>query len=101
MKKGKIILWQVIICLIPIAYLLVIWNDLPETVPIHYNAQFIADGFGTKSEVLKIILFVQMVAIGSSLLAINLNKIDPKLRFASPGNLIVKISWTIIIFITL
>jgi uncharacterized membrane protein len=101
MKKAKTILLQALIGLIPAIYLLSIWNTLPERVPIHYNANFEADAFGSKFEVLWIILFMFVVAIGTSLLILNLNKIDPKQRYATNNTLFVKISWTVLLFISL
>jgi uncharacterized membrane protein len=101
MKKAKTILLQALIGLIPAIYLLSIWNTLPERVPIHYNANFEADAFGSKFEVLWIILFMFVVAIGTSLLILNLNKIDPMQRYATNNTLFVKISWTVLLFISL
>jgi uncharacterized membrane protein len=101
MKKVKTILMQTLCCLIPTIYLLSIWNNLPESVPIHYNANFEADDFGSKFEMLGIILFMFAVTIGTSLLVLNLDKFDPKKRYESNNSLIVKISWTVTIFISL
>jgi len=101
MKKTKTILMQALIGLIPTIYLLSIWNNLPESVPTHYNAKFVADKFGSKFEMLGMILFMFAVTIGTSLLVLNLDKFDPKKRYASNNSLIVKISWTVTLFISL
>jgi uncharacterized membrane protein len=101
MKKVKTILMQALCGLIPTIYLLSIWSNLPQSVPTHYNAKFEADHFGSKFEMLGIILFMFAVTIGTSLLVLNLDKFDPKKRYESNHSFIVKISWTVTIFISL
>lgn len=101
MKKLKTILMQALIGLLPTIYLLSIWNSLPESVPTHYNSSFQADDFGSKFEMLGIILFMFAVTIGTSLLVININKFDPKQRYSNNNSLLVKISWAVTIFISL
>lgn len=101
MNKTKTILTQALIALIPTVYLLSIWNNLPESIPTHYDLNFVADNFGTKLEMFGIILFMYIIAIGTSLLVLNLNKFDPKQRYTGNNSLLIKISWATIIFISL
>lgn len=101
MKKAKTILIQALLGLIPTIYLLSVWNNLPESVPTHYNIDNRADDFGSKFEMLGIILFMFSVSIGTSLLVLNLDKFDPKKRYPSNNSLITKISWAVTIFISL
>lgn len=101
MKKAKTILMQALFGLIPTIYLLSVWNNLPESVPTHYNLDNKADDFGSKFEILGIILFMFAVTIGTSLLVLNLDKFDPKKRYATNNSLIVKISWAVTIFMSL
>lgn len=101
MKKGKTILMQALFSLVPIIYLLSIWNNLPETVPTHYNLHNQADSFGSKFEILGVVLFVFVVTIGMTFLVLNLHKFDPKKRYASNNALLVKISWALTLFISL
>lgn len=101
MKKANIILMQALFGLIPTIYLLSIWNNLPISVPTHYNLDNKADDFGNKLEILVITLFMFAVTIGTSLLVLNLDKFDPKKRYASNHSLIVKISWAVTIFTSL
>ena len=101
MTKAKTILMQALIGLIPTIYLLSVWNNLPESVPTHFNLANKADNFGSKFEMLGIIIFMFAVTIGTSLLVLNLDKFDPKKRFLSNNFLIIKISWAFTIFISL
>ncbi len=101
MKNAKTILMQALIGLTPTIYLLSIWYNLPENVPTHYNLDNKADDFGSKFEILELILFMFAVTIGTSLLILNLDKFDPKKSYSSNNTLIVKISWAVTIFISL
>ncbi|MDQ3142131.1 MAG: SdpI family protein [Bacteroidota bacterium] len=101
MSKTKTILLQALISLFPTIYFLSIWKSLPESVPTHYDSNFVANDFGSKFEMLAIILFMFAVSLGTSLLVINLNKIDPKQRYKTNNPIIIKISWAVIIFMTL
>ena len=101
MKKSILILWQSLIGLLPTFYLLAIWNKLPQIVPTHFDSNMVANDFGHKSEVLGTILFIFCVSTGVSMLILNLNKVDPKQRFASSNPVIQKISWVITIFMAL
>ena len=98
MKRIQTILIHVLIGLIPIIYFLSIWNKLPNIVPIHFNANFEPNNFGSKSELLVILIILFVGATGSSFLLNNLNKFDPKQRFSNNSSLTIKISWTVTIF---
>ncbi|MBK7882887.1 MAG: SdpI family protein [Chitinophagaceae bacterium] len=101
MKKFKMLFLQLLIGLIPIIYTVSIWPDIPESVPIHYNMNFIADKFGTKSEIIIIQISMLVISFIMSLLLINLHKLDPKRRYSQTNTSMIKISWTVIAFITL
>ena len=101
MNKIKTIAGQILVTMIPLGYLYFIWNTLPENVPTHFNGHFEADKFGTKSDILTALLIMALVSIGLSLLINNLNAIDPKKRYPDENSLMTKISWTIVIFISL
>ena len=101
MKKAQIIFWQFLIALIPALYLLSIWGTLPDTIPTHFNANFEADRFGKKSEILVFLLIMVFVSMVISLLLNNLNRIDPKKRYEGTTQLMMKISWTVVVFLSL
>lgn len=48
MKKNIL---NFILCLIPTAYALYVYNSLPDIIPIHFNGEGVADGFGSKNYV--------------------------------------------------
>lgn len=101
MKKGRILLKQALIGLIPIAYLLSIWNSLPTKVPIHYNLKNEVDTFGSKCEIFGLIILMFLISLLVSTLMLNIDKLDPKKISLSNSTLISKISWSISILLTL
>lgn len=101
MKKTQLILLQAIVSMTPIFYYLSIWKQLPESVPVHYDSSFQADSYGSKSDMLLLLLFMFAITVGVSLLTLNLNKFDPKKRYENNLSLIIKISWVIVVFMTL
>jgi uncharacterized membrane protein len=100
MKKVKIWLLQSSVSLIPGIYLMSIWNSLPEIIPTHFNGQFEADRFGSKTEILTVTLIMALISVLVSLLILNIDKIDPKKQYRGTNNLLVWLSWTIVVFIS-
>ncbi|MDD6005251.1 MAG: SdpI family protein [Firmicutes bacterium] len=49
MKKNRSILFMTLLCLLPMVIGLVIYNKLPEELPIHFNMEGIADDYAPKS----------------------------------------------------
>lgn len=68
---------------VPFAYLGLIWNDLPEQVPLHWNLQGEVDRWGSRSE-LWLIPVVTTVLIYIIFLLVP--HIDPKKRIAEMGS---------------
>jgi uncharacterized membrane protein len=71
----KKLVWLVIIA--PVIYLLIIWKDLPETVPVHYNFQGEPDRYGNRSEMWLILGIITVVNILVYLLLTNMHRFDP------------------------
>ena len=78
-KLIKSIIWLVFI--IPAVYLAIIWNDLPEKVPMHYNLKGEIDRYGSKSDLLILLAIITAVNIGVYFLLVNINRIDPKKKY--------------------
>jgi uncharacterized membrane protein len=92
---------QILVALIPFGYLITQWNALPERVPLHFSASGVADSFGSKNDLLVPLVMIFIVSIGTSLLINNLSKVDPKRSYTEASSVPIKISWTIIIFMSL
>ncbi|MDB5138492.1 MAG: sdpI [Mucilaginibacter sp.] len=67
-----------VVWLLPIAYLLFIYADLPASVPMHYDIHGNVNRYGSKSEFAVFILIMQMVSLLVYFLLKFLPAIDPK-----------------------
>lgn len=101
MKNLKLILIQTLIGLLPSAYLFMVWDTLPQTVPLHYNGSFEADRFGSKTELAGVLIFMFFIGVVVNLIILNINKLDPKKKYNDNNSLIKKFSWMLVLFLTL
>jgi len=90
---------QALVSLLPLIFLALIWNQLPESVPMHYNMHNQADRMGSKLEMVFAISFLALVGFGVGLLLRNIHKIDPKQKYQDNAPLMLKIAWTTVVFI--
>ncbi|HZG00978.1 MAG TPA: SdpI family protein [Chitinophagales bacterium] len=89
-----------LVALLPMAYLAVNWNSIPETVPVHYNINGEPDRFGSKNELLVIAGLMAGAALLVYFLLRNIHKLDPKLRRSKKPTVFNKLAAAILIFIT-
>lgn len=83
-KNLKMLLITSVIILLPIVAGLLLWNKLPDKIPVHFNAQGIADGFGGKGlAVFGLPLF--MIAI--HWLCVFVTSLDPKSKNITEKNM--------------
>lgn len=73
-NKGTLIL-TTIIMLLPMFVGLIIWNKLPEQVPVHWNINGQVDGWGSKS---MLVFFLPLFLIGIHWLCALATSLDPK-----------------------
>ncbi|MCC6463100.1 MAG: SdpI family protein [Saprospiraceae bacterium] len=76
MKKVSVIemsLW--VLLAVPFVYLALVWAQLPESVPTHFNAQGEADDYSSKSSLVWILLFMQLLPF---ILLKYIPQLDPK-----------------------
>jgi uncharacterized membrane protein len=99
--RTKTLIAQFIVTLLPVIYLLSIWNTLPESVPLHYNSALVADRYGSKGQMAGVLLFLSVVSVLCSVLVLNINRIDPKQRNRPLSSSNFRISWALTIFMTL
>ena len=78
--KTEIPMW--ILVILPMIYLGMIWNTLPEQVPIHFNAKGEVDGMGSKNMLIYLSLGM---TLGTYLLMLLIPKIDPKNKINQMG----------------
>src|SRR5215213_1272603 len=100
MKKEVNNLIAVLIMLSPAAYLAIIWKNLPQQVPVHFNLRMEPDRFGDKSELWLITGIMFLVSIAMYFLLRNIQKIDPKRKNAGQATIFHKLGFGIAVFIT-
>jgi uncharacterized membrane protein len=101
MKNRETLILQWLITLIPVVYYLSLWRLLPEEVPTHYNFNLKPDDFHSKEFMLGILIFMNLVVVGSSAAILNGNSIDSRKK-AEQDNPIMRVtSWVVTVFITL
>lgn len=71
-------LLAIALLLLPAIITAILYSRLPETIPVHFNAEGIADKFGAKSSIWVHVSILFVVGLGVYLLLSNLHKIDPK-----------------------
>jgi uncharacterized membrane protein len=64
--------------LVPAIYLAVLWKNIPQTVPIHFDLKGNVDKYGSKHELLILIAILTVLNIAVYLVVSNVYKIDPR-----------------------
>ena len=88
------------VILLPLLYLWIVWNDIADTVPMHYNMRGENDRYGDKAEMLTAILTLTGVNLGTYLLMVNIHKIDPKRAQAGHKGPMEKLALGVSLFLT-
>lgn len=91
--SKEILLWVII--LIPLVYLAVVWQELPERVPVHFNLKGEADGWAGKTALIGIV-FLTTAAL--NLLLLIIPNIDPKRKLEYMGSKYHQLRFILIIF---
>lgn len=71
------------IILLPFVYLAIIWNKLPQKVPVHWNIRGEVDRYGEKTEMILIPILLPLLVY---LIFLVVPKIDPKNKLNKMGN---------------
>src|ERR1044072_153626 len=99
MKKQLLLHWiMMAIALLPLGYLALIWNALPEIVPVHFGADMKPDRMGNKSELWLVTGVMAVGSISIYFLFQNIRSIDPKRRDAAPSTTFNKLAAGMIVF---
>ncbi len=74
-KEDRNYLWSSLLCLIPILIGLLIYNQLPEQMPIHWNINGEIDGYASKNfAIIYLPLFLFLIDLFTKFMIVN----DPK-----------------------
>ena len=83
MKKInlKLLFLTSILTLLPILVGVILWKDLPASLPSHFGLDGQADGFSSKLEV---VFLIPLVMLGLHFFAVVVTSLDPKASHVSP-----------------
>ncbi|HMK05697.1 MAG TPA: SdpI family protein [Ferruginibacter sp.] len=95
MKK---IVWLII--LVPGGYLALIWNSLPASIPMHFDLEGNVNRYGSKNELIILVMVLTGVNLLVYLLLPNIYRIDPKKYAAENKDRLYRISFAVVVFIT-
>lgn len=82
----------------PLVYLASVYSYLPDIVPIHFNLEGKADGFGEKSTLIFTTILLDVVALISYFLLKYLPQIDPKKSAGQSPVFMNKIGLILVVF---
>ena len=77
----KLLFLTSILTLLPILIGVILWQDLPASLPSHFGLDGQADGFSSKLEV---VFLIPLVMLGLHLFAVIVTSLDPKASHVSP-----------------
>lgn len=95
-KFMKKIVWLFIIA--PAIYLAIVWNTLPETIAMHFNLKGDIDRYGSKNELMTMILILITVNAVVYLLLPQVYRIDPKRYAAENKDRLFRIAFAVAVF---
>jgi uncharacterized membrane protein len=99
-RSSLVNLLIVIVALSPLAFLAIIWNSLPEIVPVHYDIHFNPDKMDNKNMLWLANGMLSLVSLIVYFLLLNLHRIDPKRRRQPPSLSFKRIAIVVVVFIT-
>lgn len=88
---------MVVIALLPLVYLLVKWETIPDIVPVHFNGAFEPDRYDSKNTLWLMAGVISGVSMLTYFLLENLHRIDPKRKGKELPSVFKKLSVGIVI----
>lgn len=86
------------IILTPFVYLAIVWNSLPERVPVHWNYKGEIDRWGSKFSLLAVLFMLPVLIY---VLMIAASKFDPKKRLLLMGGKFYQLKFILVLFMSL
>lgn len=83
----------------PAGYLALVWNRIPEKVAMHYDLHGNPDRFGSRRELIIMVIVLVVVNILSYLMITNMYRIDPKRYAAENKPRLYKMGFAVAVFL--
>ena len=96
-RYFKYLIWP--IALIPLVYVLSIWQGLPEEMAMHFDLKGNPDRYGNKSELLVMTAVLSAMSILIYFVLSNIYKIDPKKYAADNKDRLGRMGFAVAVFI--
>ena len=96
-RYFKYLIWP--LAVIPLVYLLSIWQDLPEEMAMHFDLKGNPDRYGNKFELLVMAAVLSAMSILIYFVLSNIYKIDPKKYAADNKDRLRRMGFAIAVFI--
>lgn len=94
----NILVWPVMA--VPVVYLALIWNKLPDQVAMHFDWSGKPDRFGSKKELLVMCLVLSAFSPILYLILSNIYRIDPKKYAAENKNRLRSLAFGVVVFMS-
>src|SRR5690348_16400855 len=94
----KLLIWPIV--LVPLAYLAYVWPGLPDQVATHFNLQGNPDKFGSKNQLIYVLLLMTGISLAVFYLLPLAYKIVPKKTAAENKPRLRALAFFIAIFIS-
>ena len=94
-------LFSLLFPFVPLIYIVYRWNQIPATVSLHFNLDMNPDRFGSKSELLSLIIMISCISILLTLLFKYLPKLDTKKNLENQKDILESIGLGISIFMAI
>lgn len=92
------IVW--ILILAPAAYLAILWKQIPQTVPMHFDFNGNINEYGTRKDLLTLITVLTFLNAVVYLVVTNIYKIDPKKYAVQNKDRMQKIAFSISLYLS-
>jgi uncharacterized membrane protein len=102
MKKNLTLLnaAMILIALAPLIYVLILWNSIPSSIPIHFDANLKPDRMGTRNDLLLASGILAGVSVLMLFLCENIQRFDPKRRNAPVSFTFIKLAAGLVVFMS-
>lgn len=86
---------------LPLVYLMCVYPSLGPTLPIHFDMAGKPNGYGSRGTFVGVVLMISGIGLGTALLVRFLPRIDPKNKAKYSQAIFIRISYALLLFLSL